>query len=186
MGAVDQNAAFFASGRLSFGATALGTIDTWPHTGGTGLGLVGSIYIIPQRRWRGLVQEETGSASEVQWLGGDVVVGFTARQWDQDAKRFIFPNTTTVSSERVIEWPGSTIPPGAAVPTFTNLVFTPRNPEHPGIIIYKAAPVPDLNAELYFSAYKHLEIPAVVVAIPDGSDRLGKMAAWSALMGTIT
>src|SRR5690606_2668848 len=113
----------------------------------------------------------------------DVVLGFTCFQWDADALAFVFPNTAVLGSGRLIEWGGSspTVPPGTPPTTRSNVVFAPRNAEHPGVILYAPAAVPDLNAELFLSAYRYLEIPAVVIALPDGSDRLGKMGRFASL-----
>jgi len=179
MAAPDQNKAYQVSGRLAYGCTDLST--DWPH-GGTGLGMVGKLFVSPQRSWVALAAEETSSAAEVLWLGGDVVVGFTCHNWDNDALAKVFPNTTTSSGDTLIQWPGSTVVPGAPLTPLSNLVFTPRNEaEHPGLLIYKAVILPDVNAELFLSAYRYLEIPAVVVATPDASDRLGVMGRFSRL-----
>lgn len=174
----DPNSAIQVTGRLSYGCTDLAA--EWPH-GGIGLGLVGGIFLSPPRAWAALPQEETNSASEVLWLGGDLTMGFTVRGWDDDAMRVIFPGGAFSGTDWIADFPG-TLTPGAPVATITNLVFTPRNQlEHPGIVIPKAAVLPDVNMQLLFSAYRYLEKPAVVIALPDANGRLGQFGKFSKL-----
>jgi len=170
-----------SAGRLAYGCTDLS--QSWPH-GGTGLGLVGQVFVFPMRRWSALAQEETNSATSVIWLAGDVVVSLTQEGWDEDAMRVFNPNAETSNSKTVVSWKGptQTTPAGAPVPTITNVVFTPWDTTNGrGFVIYLAAPVPDLNAELALSAGRFLEVPCVLLALPDGSDRLGKLGKFSEL-----
>lgn len=176
MAAADDNKAYQASGRLAYGCSSLAA--AWPH-GGTGLGLVGGIFLSTPSLIASLPAEETNSAVKVLSLGGDLAVTFTCRGWDNDALSVIFPNTATSNSHRVVSFPASTI--GVAPTSLTNLVFTPNNPNHPGFVLYSVAPVLEVNAQLYFSAYRYLEIPALMIAMPDGSDRLGKLGKFSEL-----
>ena len=178
MGSPDTNTAYLVAGRLAYGCTSLAT--AWPH-GGTGLGLVGSIFVFPPSASKALLAEETNSASEVLWLGGDLTVSLTANGWENDALAFLNPNSSMVSTHVVVEWPGSDVVVGAPTTTYTNVVFTPTNTEHPGLILYKVAPVPEVNQRLALSAVRWLEVPAVLVALPDASDRLGKMGRFSVL-----
>lgn len=179
MASPDGDTGVLSTGRLAYGCSNLAA--AWPH-GGTGLGLVGQVFVIPQRKWLAIDAEETGSAVEVLWLGGDVVVGFTLEGWDEDAVAVIHPNTATTSSRTVIEWPGSDVGVGSPMTPLTNVVFTPHDTTNgKGFVLYKAVAVPDLNAELAFSAARFLEQPAVLVAIPDGTDRLGKMGKFGDL-----
>jgi hypothetical protein len=179
VGSPDGDNGQFSSGRLAYGCSNLAT--AWPH-GGTGLGLVGELYVFPQARWKSLAAEETNSAVEVLWLGGDVVLSFTCMGWDNDAMAVVFPNTDQSSSQTVVKWPGSDLAPGVPVSTITNLVFTPWDTTNSkGLVVYKAAVIPDLNAQLAMSAQRFLETPAVAIAIPDGSDRLGAMGKFSEL-----
>lgn len=178
MAAPDANSAFLASGQLAYGCTNLAT--AWP-SGGTLLGLVGAVYVFPQSESKALLAEETNSAVEVLWLGGDVTVSLTANNWDNDALAFLFPNSSAVSNSTVVEWPGSDVVAGAPLTTYTNVVFRPNNTAHPGFILNKVAPVPEVNARLAMSAYRWLEVPAVLVALPDASGNVGKMGKYSVL-----
>ncbi len=175
---VDGDSGQFSAGRLAYGCTNLAT--AWPH-GGTGLGLVGVCEIVPQQAYRVLTAEETGSAVEVLWLGGDVVAYFTAMGWDNDAQAVIHPNSDQSSGHTIVKWPGTDVVVGTPTTTLTNVVFTPWDTTNSrGWIIYKAAPLPD-NQRLRFSAQSFLESPAVLIALPDGSDRLGAMGKFSEL-----
>lgn len=176
MSTVDENKAFQVVGRLSYGASSLAT--AWPH-GGTGLGLVGAFYLSPPTLSSSLTAEETNGAANVLQLGGDLVLGFTLKGWDNDALAALFPTTALSNSHRVVSFPAATV--GVAVSTLTNVVFTPDNPNHPGVVIYKAAPIVAVNAQLFLSAYRYLEIPALMIALPDASDRLGKIGKFSEL-----
>lgn len=180
MAAPDGDTGQLSAGVLSYGSSNL--TGAVPYTGGTLLGLVGAVFVFPQRLWKGLDAEETNAPSEVLWLGGPVVVSFTLMGWDEEATALIFPNSATSNSKTVVEWPGSDVVAGSPVATITNLVFTPHDATNgKGWVIYKAAVIPDLNAELAFSAGRFLEIPAVVVAIPDATERLGKLGKFSEL-----
>lgn len=180
MAAPDGDAGQLSAGRLSYGSSNL--TGSFPYAGGTILGLVGAVFVFPQRLWKGLDAEETNAPSEVQWLGGPVVVSFTLMGWDEDATAVIFPNSATSNSKTVVEWPGSDVTAGAPVATITNVVFTPNDLTNgKGFVIYKAAVIPDLNAELAFTAGRFLEIPAVLIALPDGTERLGKLGKFSEL-----
>lgn len=176
MGSVDEDLAYEVSGKLAYGCSDLSS--AWPH-GGTGLGLVGAVYLSPPSLYSSLPAEETNAAANVLQLGGDLVMGITLRAWDSDALAALFPNTTTSGGNRIISWPATTV--GVAVSTLTNVVFTPNNPDHPAVVIYKAAPLLQVNAQLYLSAYRFLEFPALLVALPDASDRFGKMGKLSVL-----
>ena len=178
MAATDLNTAFLAGGRLSYGCTNLAT--AYPH-GGTALGLVGGLYVFTQSESKALLAEETNAAVEVLWLGGDVTISGTLNNWDNDALAFFCPNTSTVSSATVVEWPGSDVPAGAPLTTYTNVVFTPTASAHPGVVLYVAAPVPEVNARLALSAYRWCELPFVLIGLPNGSGNVGTMGKFSVL-----
>jgi hypothetical protein len=182
VGSPDGDYGQLSSGRLAYGCTNLAT--AWPH-GGTGLGLVGQVFVFPQRRWLPLQAEETNSAAEVLWLGGDVVVSFTLEGWDEAAVAVINPNYETSGGTTVVSWEthaATTYPPGSPLAALSNVVFTPWDTTNgKGFIIYSAVAVPDVNAELALGANRFLEIPAVMVALPNSSNELGRMGKFSTL-----
>lgn len=178
MATADVNTAYLATGRLAHSCTAIGT---HPH-GGTEVGLVGAVFLFPQSLSKSLLAEETNAAVEVLWLGGDVTVSFTLLNADKDGLNFINPNASTVSSASVTAMPGSTVTVGAPTTTYSNVIFTPRNSDHPGFILYNAAPVPEVNSRLAFSAYRWHEVPAVLIGLPHASTgAVGKYGKFSAL-----
>lgn len=178
MAAIDVNTSYLANVRLAYGCTNLAT--AFPH-GGTALGLCGNVYVFVQSESKALLAEETNAAVEVLWLGGDVTVSGTLNNWDNDALAFFNPNTSTVSSATVIDFPGTDVVPGAPTTTYTNVVFSPLDSSHPGVVLYVAAPVPEVNARMALSAYRWLELPFVLVGLPNGSGNVGRMGKFSVL-----
>lgn len=180
MGAPDSNTGLLSAGRLAHGCSDLSAV--WPH-GGTGLGLIGQVFLFPQRAWAGITFEETNSTGEVLWLGGDLTVSLTAEGWDEAAQAVLNPNTASSSGRTIVEWPGSDYVAGSPIAPLSNVVFTPWDLTNgKGFVIYKAVAVPDLNQALALSAYRFLEIPFVLIAAPgDASDRLGKFGKFSDL-----
>jgi hypothetical protein len=179
VGSPSANAGVLSGGRLAYGCTDLST--AWPH-GGTGLGLVGQVFIRPQSRWAVVEQEETNSAVEVQWLGGTVVVGLTLESPDDNALAVLNPGGALSGSNAVVSWPGSAVA-GTALTPLTNVVFTPNNrTDGRAFVIYRAVPVPDVNQELVFNSGKFLEVPFVLIAVNDGTGtNMGKLGRFSDL-----
>ena len=179
MGSPSANAGVLSGGRLAYGCTNLAT--AWPH-GGTGLGLVGQVFIEPLSRWATIDQEETNSAVEVQWLGGTVIVGLTLGTPDDAALAVLNPGGSRSGSNAVVSWPGSAVP-GTALTPLTNVVFTPNNrTDGRGFVIYRAAPVPAVNQQLVFNSGKFLEVPFLLIAVNDGTaTNMGKLCRFSDL-----
>lgn len=193
----NPNRGLLSGGRLAYGCTNL-ALD-WPH-GGTRIGLVGDVGVFMPSEWEALEQEETNSASKVVWLGGDVVVWLTLAEWDNAGIEFLVPNTAQVGGHTILEWPGSDVVAGVGTTTYTNVVFTPADPSQPGFVLFKAAPVPALNAKLALSSLlstgtlfksrrdsdlatqNWVELPGVLIGLPDGTDRVGKMGKFAGLV----
>jgi len=171
--APDPGKAFLAGGKLSYGCTSLAT--AYPH-GGTALGMFGSIVLRVPSEHRLLIEEEHNAPGAVQWLGGALILGGRLRTWgDDDALKAIFPSASSTANGVTVHWPGSAAPPGAPLTALTNLVFTPINPAHPHLVIYKAVALPDRDASLPLTAYRYLDLPVVFVATPDAAGRHGSM-----------
>lgn len=180
MGSPDADTGQLNAGRLSYGSSDLA--GAWPYTGGTGLGTVGAVFLFPQRMWSALPAEETNGAVEVLWLGGNLTASLTMVGWDEAAAAALNPNTGSSNGKTILEWPGSDYVAGAPITPLTNVVFTPWDLTNgKGWVIYKAVAVPDVNSELACSAGRFLEIPAVLIATPDSTDRLGKFGKFSEL-----
>jgi hypothetical protein len=168
--------------RLAYGCTDL-TAD-YPH-GGTALGLTSSVYVDPPASYRPVVREEDNAIDAVVFVGGPLIVGFRLEGWDNDALAVLFPSSTTVSGDRVLQWPGSGTQPGVAVSHLSKVVVSPFDPTKPGVILYSAAPVVQLNEGLRLQAKSFLHVPVILLATPDGSGRLGAMGKFSRLSGLL-
>jgi hypothetical protein len=180
---VDAKRVLLNGGKLSYGCTNLAL--AWPH-GGTGLGLVAGIEFRPPSGHKILTAEETNAAATVLWTGGDAVLGLLIEGWDVDALSKFFPNSATSSGDRIMSWPGSTLPVGAPFTPLAPLVFTPTDSLAaaasrpagsitPALILYSAVPLLDLNAALRSSARSYLTIPALAIGLPDAQDRVAQM-----------
>ena len=136
--------AFHNVGKLS--ALAEGqTYDfatAYPH-GGTALGLVRDVQI---RRTEGrqiITAEEFGvEVVDEVYTGEAWVIAFALRGWDSDAILEVFPNTNLGSSSkfRGVDYPGTTIKPGALKSaTATKVLFTPDDDKnHPAVYMPNA------------------------------------------------
>lgn len=182
MGASDSALSHLVSCRVAYGCTDLTT--AWPH-GGTGLGLVGSVQVMPPAIYRPVLREEDNGSDVVVFLGGPLIVGMRIEGWDNDALAGTHPSTTTVSGDRVIQWPGSGTQPGGQVSPLSKLVVTPDDPTKPGVIVYSAAPMIQLNEGMRLQAKSFLYVPVVFTGLPDGSGRLGAMGKFSRLSGLL-
>lgn len=179
MGSPSANSGVLSGGRLAYGCTNLAT--AWPH-GGTGLGLVGQVTLLPQSRWVAIDQEETNSPVAVQWLGGGVVVALTLETPDDDALAVLNPGGSLSSTKATVSWPGSAVA-GTLLTPLTNVVFTPNNQtDGRAFVLYRAVPVPEVNQALVFNAGKFLEVPFVLVGVNDGTGtNVGKMCRFADL-----
>lgn len=180
MASPDENKSYLVSGRLAYGCDNLST--EWPH-GGTGLGLVGSIYLEPPGGVIRLPAEDLGGASSaVIYVGGDAVLGASVENWDDAASAgvlsAVFPNVTTINTRHRIDWPAT---PGTQPTALEPLVFTPRDSTHPGLILYKAVPLLEESARLWLSSYRFLRVPLLFLGLADASDRVAAMGRLSDL-----
>lgn len=107
MASVNVNKGLLVNGRLAYGCNDLSA--PWPH-GGTGLGLVGSIYFEPPAGQVRLTAEEDGGTRAILYTGGDAVLGASLEQWEDEASggvlSVLFPSRRVVNSRVVLEWPG--------------------------------------------------------------------------------
>lgn len=108
MASVNVNKGLLVNGRLAYGCNDLSA--PWPH-GGTGLGLVGSIYFEPPAGQVRLTAEEDGGTRAILYTGGDAVLGASLEQWEDEASggvlSALFPSRRVVNSRVVLEWPGT-------------------------------------------------------------------------------
>lgn len=193
----NPNRGLLSGGRLAYGCANISL--AYPF-GGTAVGVVGDVGVFLPSEWDPLPQEETNSASQVIWLGGDAVVWITLAEWEDNGLEFFVPNTVQAGGHTILEFPGSDVLAGVPTTTYTNVVFQPSDPSQPGFVLYKAAPVPQINARLALSSllstgtlFKNrrdsdvatqnwAELPGVLIGLPDGSDRVGKMGKFAGLV----
>lgn len=177
MAAPDKNKSYLVNGRLAYGCADL--TAAWPH-GGTGLGLVGSIYWQPPSSYVELPAEEDGAPRAVLYTGGRGVLGASVEGWDDSVSggvlAALFPNTSNNAggTRKVVNWYGApttatpAVPVGGRFPELTNLVFTPTNvSEHPALVIYKAIVFLEASAQLRLGSYRYLSVPILALAVPD-------------------
>ncbi len=107
MASVNVNRGLLVNGKLAYGCNDL--TAAWPH-GGTGLGLVGSIYFQPPAGQVRLPAEEDGGTRAILYTGGDAVLGASVEGWEDSAAGGalapLFPSHRQVNSRVVLEWPG--------------------------------------------------------------------------------
>jgi hypothetical protein len=182
VGSPDSALSHLVSCRAAYGCTDLAA--AWPH-GGTGLGLVGSVEIFSPSLYRPVLQEEDNGSEEVVYLGGPLLVAMRIEGWDNDALAAVFPSSTTVSSDRVLQWPGSGTQPGSPVTALSKLVITPDDSTKPGAIIYSAAPMIRLSEAMRLQAKSFLYVPVIFEGLPDASGRRGCKGKFSRLSGLL-
>ena len=173
MGAADLDTVYAVSGRLAKACTNLAT--AWPH-GGTGLGLVGEVSVLPQRAARLLIYEEFNAPGGVIRAGGPVELRCRTRNWDADAIASLFRGGSTSSGQPLLSWS-----PGVALATpLTNVVFTPDaaslGDPPPTLALFNVVAVPEDEGAFAYSAYRWLSIRLRLIATTSGTD-LGRMGA---------
>ncbi len=151
MAAPDVTKTHWTQGRLAAGGTILGHVE--------------SIRLVPTTRSYQLTMEEYGGeGGDVVEFGHDWVCVALIRGWDQDALNTVFAST---SGDRVTE-PGITIGSmgsGRAV----SLVYTPDDSSDEGFTLNVAIPQIQASHELNFSILSPLTIGVVFTAIRNGS-----------------
>lgn len=176
MSTPDVNKAQFGTGQLAYGCTNLSL--AFPH-GGTALGLVGRTILKPQTRYAVGVEEE-GSYGRVFKLGGLVLAAIELLEWNNDANTLLFQQTATSGSDKIVKLSRASY--GSEVSALTNVVFTAHDPAHVSWVLYNCRPAMTLDAELEFSAYNFLRLPAFLYARNRTSDEeVGEIGPLSLL-----
>lgn len=171
MSAADLGSIDHVPGRLSFGGTSLAT--AWPH-GGTGLGVVDQIRVLPNRKLGFVKDEGYGRTSSVIDLGEEWWLFAILRGFDADAVEKVFPATRAgaVSGKRGIFYPGTTFRPGTAI-TSVKLIFTPDDEfNHRFLVMRAAVPAAQEQTELLHEVSDEFKIPVVFYALVDGTEAL--------------
>ena len=154
MAAPDITTVHFPRGRLFIGCTdgTLAAPNTAPF-GGTALGLVESIALVPVVRSFTLTMEEFGSeAGDVVELGNDWVMTCTVTGWDDDTISTVFASTGTGAGagDELITEPGIT-PGQMGSSRAVKVCFVPDDASDRGFILYRALPMLEESKDLTYN-----------------------------------
>lgn len=163
------------TGRLGYGMTNL--TGTFPFNG-TSLGTVGGVVLRTPSEYAIRREEERATAGQVQYMGGDVILGCLMEQWDDDDISAVWPSVATRTGDVMVTFPGT---PGPKVTALTNLLFWPHNSAHPGVVLFSAAPRMAAGAELFLSRGRPLSVPVLFVGLPNASGQVGELGLASKL-----
>lgn len=167
-----------APGKMVWNPTANPSddVDAYPY-GGTELGAVKGIYLVPFDDGFTVWAEEYGEPADQLEPLRDWGIGFVARGWDDDVLPICFANTgeDTISQHTYVSLHGSQSPGMSALDDRGGkLLFVPENPiAAPGFIAYNAVAVLESNAAMHFAWSRDLEVPVVFRMFRDGSARIG-------------
>ncbi len=166
MGTANVNAAQMAGGRLFYGVTDLSTAAPY---GGTELGLVSSVFVIPPQGVFHLPMEEDGSTVRSIYTGGDAVAGCLLDTFDVDAVQALFPGDAAgADTGRIVTFPSKV---GQTAETVANLLYAPTNSEHNGWFMPIAQPALEEQRRLWFSHRRWLTFPVIFRSHADASGR---------------
>lgn len=147
--------------------------------GGTALGIVRDSEFRFGIKTKLVTAEEWGGQTVEGIYGGETAI-FVAviRGYDDDMIRTVFMSTGLGESgnRRIRYEPGNTgnvNRPGTKLSDKAfKLLFAPKNPLHPAIILYRALPAVDEAASLQLSLSEEFGIAVAFYAIPDDSKRV--------------
>lgn len=149
----------------------------FPH-GGTDLGLIRACSVRFGHTYTLIKAEEWGN-EVVEGIdeGEAIALACLLRGADDNALNTVYPNTAVgaTSKHRVIEGPGSNRAGALLSARSVVLCFSPDDPNHEMVLLYKALPMLDETAELALSTTDEFETAAVFTGIRDGSGRLYKV-----------
>jgi len=173
MATADKNKSLLVTGQLAVGCTALG-FGTHPH-GGTGLGLVGSIYFEPPSGVIRIEAPEDNRTRALLYTGGDAVLGASLKGWDDTTAGAVlsklgFPTVSTANSRYVLQWNENDA--GKLVAELGPVVFSPINTEHPAVILYNGIAFIEASSRLRLSSVRTLSLPFLIVGKPDAQGRV--------------
>lgn len=186
MGTVDVRRVIRAPGRLAINPTNLA--QAWPH-GGTGLGATNKVMLISYGASYPVTIEAFGGEPVEHLEKGEVWgLGFHMRAWDPNALATLFPNTSvgSVSQKRGVSAPGAVKAGQWISDRSVKLVFTPEGATHaqsatqqdvdvPFVVLYKALPLLQAQAELVLARTDELKVPALFMGIRNASSQILEM-----------
>lgn len=137
------------------------TNATAPDYGGTVLGTMQEVALLPAFRAEEITNEEDGTeVDSLTYLGEEWVCVCVLRDLDLDALRVLFPNTTLVGGFRRIFFPGAAFTIGQDMrDRAVKLFLAPHDDEvEPAFLLAEAIPIPGESIVLNFSSYEDLSI----------------------------
>jgi hypothetical protein len=154
MAAPDITTVHYPQGRLFLNPTdgTLASPNSAPF-GGTALGLVESVALVPVVRSFTITMEEYGSeAGDVVELGNDWVMTCVMTGWDDDTISTVFASTATGAGagDELVTEPGIT-PGQMGSSRAVKIAFVPDDPTDRGFIIYRALPMLEESKELTYN-----------------------------------
>ena len=146
-----------------------------PNYGGTVLGTVQSVALIPTYRVEPIISEETGEDADGIYMGQEGVLTVILRNYDADGLSAIFPGVSPGIDGPVLDYPGG-VPVGSLWSDQGMVLYmAAKRPDHPGLMLYNALPRPDAE-RINFGAYDDWSVLATWVGIRDAGNRVGRMA----------
>jgi hypothetical protein len=183
MSTPDPNRVYRVTGRLYAGVNPASLGNAGNNYGGTPLGLINRIAISPNLDHERIFALEYGRTADLILLERDFEVAFALRDWDYESLALLFPNTTTVSTRKVVIFPGGTVQTGQTMagPMGRTILFAAdRATEHPSLLLYNAVPLLDPLEPIRLSFQSEQQIRMSFLALP-GAAGGAKCAAWGLL-----
>ena len=137
------------------------TNATPPSFGGTVLGTLREVALVPTWRAEEITNEEDGAEVDgITYLGEEWVCTTVLSNFDTDALATLFPNTSLAAPFRRIFYPGATFTIGQDLrDRKVKLFLAPFDPDlEAGFLLTEAVPIPGEGAVLEFSAYTDVAI----------------------------
>jgi hypothetical protein len=178
MGAADATKVFNVGCQLIWNPTDLSA--AYPH-GGTELGAIDEVLIKPSFKTslvKGGDDKFAGHVVEDHFIGEEWLLGVVLRQWDDDIKNVLFPNTTTSSgvAQRTVRTTGVTFPPGSRMSSRAGkLLVASKDINAPSLFFRNASPILDPQAEVAMMAIDELAFPMMFRCYPATNQRLYEM-----------
>lgn len=157
-------------GRLCINPTNLSAV--YPH-GGTAMGLVKGSAFQPRLQYHPITGEERGGAMvDAISAGHEGVFVAVLDAWDKDAVIATFLNAAAGSTTGRAVWKMNESTDGVRAGALASgqsaaLYFSPIADQHPGVLFYKAIPMPDAQSALPFSLSERFGVPMVWRAVGD-------------------
>ena len=170
MAGADVNLTQLAGGRLFFGVDDLSIAAPY---GGTELGLVSSVFVLPPLGVVELPAEEDGASARMVYIGGDAIAGALMPTPDPQAIAAIYPGAglgpAGPNQGPIITFPAKVGQPANEI---TNLLHVPTNvAEHFAWLMPIAVAALDEQTRLWYSHRRWLNYPVIWRSRADAQGR---------------